>query len=157
MTGLTVDDHGQVVAGTMLSGSTADRKWHPEWLKQWEDDVPENFWRGSCYVSDAAVVTSAALTRLADMPMDWLGRLPASYRLAKQLKEQAWADGGDWTDHEALSPKRRVARYEAKHLMWCCMTSPLAPLCITQTRWTTKKNRPCNGKFSKSPTPWRRN
>ena len=114
MAGLTVDEEGQVVAGTMLSGNTSDRKWHPEWLKQWEGKVPEDFWRGSCYVSDAAVITNAAVARLAEMKMDWLGRLPASYRLANQLKEQAWADGGGWTDIGAWSSKHDAAHYQAQ-------------------------------------------
>ena len=113
MMGLTVDDQGQVVAGTMLSGNTSDRQWHPDRLEQLAGEVPEDFWCGSCYISDAAVVTQAALTRVVSMDRDWLGRLPASYRLAKHLKEQAWADGGDWTDG-VLSPKRGAARYRAQ-------------------------------------------
>jgi len=114
MTGLTVDDHGQVVAGTMLSGNTSDRQWHPDWLEQLAGDVPEDFWRGSCYISDAAVVTQVALTRVASLGMDWLGRLPASYRLAKSLKERAWADGGNWVDVGVLSPKRGATRYRSQ-------------------------------------------
>ena len=62
MMGLTVDDQGQVVAGTMLSGNTSDRQWHPDRLEQLAGEVPEDFWRGSCYISDAAVVTHSALT-----------------------------------------------------------------------------------------------
>ena len=54
----------------MLSGNTSDRKWHPEWLQQWDGDMLEVFWRGSCYISDAAVVTHAVVTRLAAMNMD---------------------------------------------------------------------------------------
>lgn len=112
MMGLTVDDQGQVVAGTMLSGNTSDRQWHPDWMEQLAGEVPEDFWRGSCYISDVAVVTHAALTRVASM--DWLGRLPASYRLAKDVKEQAWVNGGNWLDIGVLSAKRGTARYGAQ-------------------------------------------
>ena len=98
----------------MLSGNTSDRQWHSDWLEQLAGEVPEDFWRGSCYISDAAVVTHATVTRVASMGMDWLGRLPASYRLTKQLKEQAWADSGTWAEVGVLSPKRGAARYRAQ-------------------------------------------
>lgn len=114
MMGLTVDDDGQVVGGTMLSGNTSDRQWHPDWLDQLAGEVPEDFWRASCYISDAALITEAAITRLTAMDMDWLGRLPAGYRVAKDLKERAWADGATWDAVGVLSPKQGAARYRVQ-------------------------------------------
>ena len=43
MMGLTVDDLGQVVGGTMLSGNTSGRQWHPDGLDQLAGEVPEEF------------------------------------------------------------------------------------------------------------------
>ena len=77
MRGLTVDDFGQVVGGTMLSGNTSDRQWHRDGLDQLAGEMPEEFWREIRYLCDAALITEAA------MQMDWLGRLPAGYRLTK--------------------------------------------------------------------------
>ena len=93
MMGLTVDDQGQVVAGTMLSGNTSDRQWHPDRLEQLAGEVPEDFWRGSCYISDAAVVTHSALTHAGGQHGHGLAGTPTGVLSAGETLERAGLGG----------------------------------------------------------------
>ena len=92
MAGLTVDQDGQVVGGTMLSGNTSDRAWHPEWLDQLDQAMPEGFWQGGTYVADSALIAEPALQKIRALGMHWLARLPATLGLGDRLKTQAWAN-----------------------------------------------------------------
>ena len=90
MAGLTVDGTGCVMGGTMLSGNTSDRAWHPVWLEQLEGDFPDDFWKESDYIADSALIAEAALSQIRALGMHWLGRLPATFGLCDPLKDQAW-------------------------------------------------------------------
>ena len=116
MAGLTVDAAGCVLGGRVLSGNTADKAWHPAWLDELDADYPEDFWKGSYYIADSAVITAAALTKIRALDMHWLGRLPATFGLVDQLKDQAWSDQTPWVDLGVLAAKRRAtsATYQAR-------------------------------------------
>ena len=116
MAGLTMDAAGCVLGGRVLSGNTADKAWHPAWLDELDADYPEDFWKGSYYIAAAAVITAAALTKIRALDMHWLGRLPATFGLVDQLKDQAWSDQTPWVDLGVLAAKRRAtsATYQAR-------------------------------------------
>ena len=116
MAGLTMDAAGCVLGGRVLSGNTADKAWHPAWLDELDADYPEDFWKGSYYIADSAVITAAALTKIRALDMHWLGRLPATFGLVDQLKDQAWSDQTPWADLGVLAAKRRAtsATYQAQ-------------------------------------------
>ena len=75
------DALGCVLGGSLLSGNTSDRTWHPQRLDQLDSDYPEDFWQGSYYIADSALMTEPALTKIGALGMYWLGRLPATFGL----------------------------------------------------------------------------
>ena len=109
MAGLTVDGTGCVMGGTMLSGNTSDRAWHPAWLEQLEGDFPDDFWKESDYIADSALIAEAALSQIRALGMHWLGRLPATFGLCDRLKDQAWTAADAWHDLGALAAKKTGA------------------------------------------------
>lgn len=90
MAGVTMDEEGCVLAGTMLPGNTSDVKWNATWVEQLGQDFPDDFWKGKCYIADSALFSNATIQQLRTIGMAWLGRLPARFALCTQLKEQAW-------------------------------------------------------------------
>lgn len=116
MAGLTVDDAGCVLGGSLLSGNTSDRAWHPAWLDQLDGNYPDDFWTGSYYIADSALIAEPALTKIRALGMHWLGRLPATFGLCDQLKDHAWTSEDPWTDLGVLAAKRHAtsATYQAK-------------------------------------------
>ncbi len=118
MAGLTVDESGAVLGGSILSGNTSDRAWHPTWVDQLGQDCPDGFWKDSYYIADSALMTEPALTKIRSLEMHWLGRLPATFGLCNQLKDAAFRQPEDWVDIGALAAKRRAtsATYRAQTL-----------------------------------------
>lgn len=116
MAGMTVDAAGCVLGGSLLSGNTSDRAWHPEWLDQLDRDYPEDFWKGSYYIADSALMAEPALTKISALGMHWLGRLPATFSLCDQLKDHAWTREDAWIEIGVLAAKRRAtsATYRAQ-------------------------------------------
>ena len=113
MAGLTVDEQGQVLGATMLSGNQSDKAWHPQWLDQLARDFPEDFWKGSYYIADSALMSEPSLQKIRALGMHWLGRLPTTFGLCHRLKDQAWTGGDPWTPLGPLarSEKKTSARY----------------------------------------------
>ena len=107
MAGLTVDEQGQVLGATMLSGNQSDKAWHPQWLDQLAKDFPEDFWTGSYYIADSALMAEPSLEKIRALGLHGLGRLPTTFGLCQRLKEQAWTGGGIW---ESLGPLARSAK-----------------------------------------------
>ena len=101
LAGLTVDEQGQVLGATMLSGNQSDKGWHPQWLDRLAQDFPEDFWTGSYDIADSALMAEPSLEKIRTLGMHWLGRLPTTFGLCQRLKEQAWTEGGPW---ESLGP-----------------------------------------------------
>jgi hypothetical protein len=53
MAGVTMDAEGGVLAGTMLSGNTSDRRWNTDGVEPRGKDFPANFWRRRCDIVDS--------------------------------------------------------------------------------------------------------
>ena len=69
MAGLTVDEQGQVLGATMLSGNQSDKAWHPQWLDQLAKDFPEDFWTGSYDIADSALMAEPSLEKIRVLGM----------------------------------------------------------------------------------------
>jgi transposase len=85
-------------------------------LDQLDSDYPEDFWQGSYYIADSALMTEPALTKIGALGMYWLGRLPATFGLCDQLIDQAWNREEPWVEVGTLAVKRRTtsASYRAQ-------------------------------------------
>ncbi len=119
MAGLTVDQDGYVVGGTMLSGNPSDRAWHPAWWDQLEQAMPEGFWQDGTYVADSALIAERALQKIGALGMHGLARLPATLGLCDRWKAQAWANpDASWVPLGTLAEKEHPtsATYQAQTL-----------------------------------------
>jgi len=117
MAGVTMDAEGGVLAGSMLSGNTSDRRWNTDWVEQLGKDFPENFWRGRCYIADSAMMSEPTIRQIRALGMDWLGRLPGTFTLCGDLKDQAWAQPeAAWEELGTLAQKStaKTATYQAQ-------------------------------------------
>ncbi len=114
MLGLTVDGQGNVLLGQMLDGNQSDKAWHPEWLEDLAQRLPEPLWGHDLYISDSAVITPKALERLTELEVHYLGRLPENYHLCRDVKAQAWVAPDLFTEMGSFSPKKHAANYKAQ-------------------------------------------
>ncbi len=117
MAGVTMDAEGCVLAGSMLSGNTSDRRWNTDWVERLGQDFPEDFWRGRCYIADSAMMSEPTITQIRAIGMDWLGRLPGTFTLCEDLKTQAWAQPVTaWEDLGTLThgPTAKAATYQVQ-------------------------------------------
>ena len=119
MAGVTMDAEGCVLAGSMLSGNTSDRKWNADWVKQLTQDFPDDFWRGRCYIADSAMMSQSTIEQIRATGMDWLGRLPNTFTLCGDLKSQAWSQPMTaWEELGSLAqkPTAQSATYQSQTL-----------------------------------------
>lgn len=115
MLGLTTDAAGQILLGDVLAGNTSDKAWMPPWLSTLDREVPTDAWKQALYVTDSAGITPAALDQCAALDVRWLGRLPETYTLAREVKAAAWAAPATaWEDLGTFSPRKGAAQYRAQ-------------------------------------------
>ena len=114
MLGLTVDGQGNVLLGQMLDGNQSDKAWHPAWIEDLAQRLPEPLWGHDLYVSDSAVITPKALEKLTELEVHYLGRLPENYNLCREVKAQAWAEPGLFEELGTFSPKKHATHYQAQ-------------------------------------------
>ncbi len=148
MAGVTMDTEGCVLAGQMLAGNTSDVKWNATWGAQLDQDFPEDFWKGTCYIAGSAIFSDAAIQQIRQAGMSWLGRLAVRFALCGALKMQAWDTPEAWESLESIaaSGKSSVSTYQARRLMSPFSSNPPGPWSTTRPLWTRKKSTACNGK-----------
>ena len=113
--GLTTDAAGQILLGDVLAGNTSDKAWMPTWLPTLDREVPTDAWKQALYVTDSAGITPAHLDQCAALDVRWLGRLPETYALARDVKAAAWAAPDTaWEDLGIFSPRKGAAHYHVQ-------------------------------------------
>jgi hypothetical protein len=94
---------------------TSDKAWMPTWLAALDREVPTDAWKQALYVTDSAGITPAHLDQCAALDVRWLGRLPETYTLAREVKAAAWAaPDTTWEDLGTFSPRTGAAHYRVQ-------------------------------------------
>ncbi|MFZ3131299.1 MAG: IS1634 family transposase, partial [Desulfosporosinus sp.] len=96
---------GIPVMGDLRDGNTSDKDWNQDTIKEMSAVLAPHIARGLLYVADSAVVTSKNLALLKKNNMKFVTRLPATYKLAATLKQEALAAEG-WIEIGKISERQ---------------------------------------------------
>lgn len=98
----------------VLSGNTDDKTWNGDIIatvKEWVTFVnPEKV----MHVADSALVTKDNLLSIDDSNYKFISRLPATFKLEKELRERAVAEPGHWNMIGKLTDKEDAATYKTQ-------------------------------------------
>jgi transposase len=96
--------------GQILAGNTSDKRWNPEAALELERLFADQGFKDVIFISDSALISTAALENLTAEGVQFISRLPENYNLAGDLKETAFAKDR-WHDIGVLSDKKGAASY----------------------------------------------
>jgi len=115
--GVGLQQDGQIVMGQMLAGNKSDKAWNPKAAVEMKEFFSKKDYRNIVFVSDAATVSMDALKLFTKKHIQFISRLPETFSLATQLKEEAW-QADNWLEVGELSEKGSTYRvwYEEKEL-----------------------------------------
>ncbi|MTV50908.1 IS1634 family transposase [Heliobacillus mobilis] len=94
-----------------MDGNLSDRTWNRETIEELAQLLVPHIGRGLLYVADSALVSSKNLEVLAKEQIPFISRLPSTYKLASELKEEAQSRE-QWTMVGKLSDKADAAVYQ---------------------------------------------
>ena len=109
--GLVVSGEGLPLMGDVRSGNTSDKAWNLEMLSEIQTSFLDP--QRVIYVADSALITPDNLAKMAEHRMRFVSRLPETYKLAAQLKDQAFKKGV-WEPIGRLAQSEKGAVYHAQ-------------------------------------------
>jgi transposase len=112
--GLVVTSEGMPVLGNVNDGNLSDKVWNSEVLGEIETSFLDP--GQIVYVADSALITTGNLEQMAEQKIRFISRLPGTYGLVDDLKEEAWKQGR-WEFIGRVSLSEKGAKYRAQSHM----------------------------------------
>lgn len=107
--GLIVAD-GVPVAGKVMDGNTSDKTWNKEIIKELAAILSPRIAQEVLYIADSAFVTEETLAKVNQQQVKFISRLPGTFKLVDELKEQALAQD-NWVQVGSFSDSKKAAKY----------------------------------------------
>jgi transposase len=107
--GLVVTPDGVPVEGTVDGGNESDKTWNYELLKRLGENLPDQQ-EMPVYVGDSQLPTKKNLKRMDRRDIDFISRLPGTYKLDEQLKKEAVTEG-EFEQIGTVSDRKGAAEY----------------------------------------------
>lgn len=101
----------------VLSGNTDDKTWNGDIIttvKEWLTFVDP---KKVLHVADSALVTKDNLLSIHDDTYKFISRLPATFKLEKELRERAVSKSGLWNELGKLTDKEDAATYKIQSFL----------------------------------------
>lgn len=114
--GLAVNESGLPVLGQSLAGNQSDKTWYAEVIEELAKTFSPEKLKEIVFVADCALVTSDNLEALAQKEIQFISRLPESFALAEEVKEQAFREG-NWIEAGKLAARKGAAFYRVKEFV----------------------------------------
>jgi transposase len=109
--GAANQQNGLPVMGEMLAGNKSDMEWNPDAVLKMSTFFEKKGFRDIVFVSDCVLVHGDSLSQLAKSHLQFISRLPETFKLAQELKDLAW-QSDNWHDIGILAdPKSKKAAY----------------------------------------------
>ena len=111
--GLVATEEGFPLLGEILDGNLDDKTWNKQLLANLPDHFTVEELEKIIYVVDSAAVTQTNLELIQEHNLKFISRLPATFSLASELIEKAFASRG-WTELGQVSPGKKKASYRVQ-------------------------------------------
>lgn len=108
--GLVTNQEGIPFFGQIEDGNLDDKSWNKKMLTTMQELLPDLGSQKPLYVADSALVTEENL-KLLKNEIPFVSRLPNTYKLVEELKEEAFA-AKQWQDIGALGQQKNAAHYK---------------------------------------------
>ena len=112
--GLSTQQEGLPVSGELLSGNKSDQVWNPQTVMELSNLLTERGYEKVVFLADCALISTESLLKLAQQKVQFISRLPETFKLAAELKEAAWSsDAWENLGQLATAPTEKSAVYHA--------------------------------------------
>ena len=108
--GLGVSEAGIPVVANVCRGNMSDKTWNKELLERLDTLLPAEKLKKILYVADSALITGDNLEHLAQKEYTFVSRLPNTFAVEAEVKEEAWRSDV-WHDVGTLALKKGAAEY----------------------------------------------
>jgi transposase len=108
--GLSVQKNGLPLSGELLSGNTSDKNWNPQTVEDLSAMLFENGYKDVLFLADSALISTESLHNFANRSVQFISRFPETFKLAKELKTQAWEEN-NWKDIGTLAEHKENASH----------------------------------------------
>jgi len=95
--GLAVQQAGLPLSGELLSGNKSDQVWNPQAVTELSKLLTGQGYEDVVFLADCALISTESLLNLANQKVQFISRLPETFKLAAELKETAF-DLDAWED-----------------------------------------------------------
>ena len=112
--GVITNAEGFPVHAGVHDGNLADKTWNRQVLESFESVLAGRKPGEIIYIADSQLVTPENLELIAQKGVRFISRLPASFGLERELREQAWEawqHGEGWIDVGTLAQRRNAEHY----------------------------------------------
>jgi transposase len=103
--GLSVQQEGLPLSGELLSGNKSDQVWNPQAVQGLSELLQNQGYEKVIFLADCALISTETLQRLAQQKIQFISRLPETFGIAEELKEEVWKNPQNWEDFGALVEK----------------------------------------------------
>ncbi len=111
--GLCVDSNGLPIYGKPVDGNQDDKTWSKELLKKFKDVVNSEL--AQTLVADSQLITSENLRLMHEQSIAFISRLPDTFKISEELKEQAWREN-TWQEVGSMAQTPGSASYRIQEL-----------------------------------------
>ena len=108
--GLSVQENGLPISGELLSGNTSDKNWNPQMVEELSAMLFENGYKDVIFLADSALISTKSLQNFAHRDIQFVSRFPETFKLAEELKMQAWEEN-NWKDIGTLAEQKKNASH----------------------------------------------
>ena len=108
--GLSVQENGFPISGELLSGNASDKNWNPQMVEDLSAMLFENGYKDVLFLADSALISTESLRNLSHRGVQFISRFPETFKLAKELKTQAWEEN-NWKDIGTLAEHKKIASH----------------------------------------------
>lgn len=111
--GVAIQEQGLPVFSELLAGKKPDTEWNRQAVVEMEKFFEDKGYKDIVFVSDCVLVNTESLRRLAKEGIQFISRLPETFKLAGELKDLAF-EKNEWHDLGPLSASnsKRAACYK---------------------------------------------
>jgi transposase len=108
--GLSVQENGLPISGELLSGNTSDKNWNPQMGEELSAMLFGNGYKDVLFLADSALISTKSLRNFAHRGIPFISRFPETFKLATELKTQAWEEN-NWKDIGTLAEQKKNASH----------------------------------------------
>ncbi|WP_243293180.1 IS1634 family transposase, partial [Bacillus sp. FJAT-47783] len=113
--GMSVTPERIPILANIENGNTNDKGWNLTFIHKLRETLSKEEWNQLIYQADAALITTENLREIRGQ-LHFISRLPDTFKLSQELKEEAW-NQGKWQEVGAVKPQKGATSYKLQSFL----------------------------------------